>query len=199
MKMVCGERFLVLMLGNTVEERLVNSFTNAGTSGWSALISWRHHRELRWTQLYGLPVSPCMMIMKLMNTFITKSYFSLEQSLTHTHTHTDKHTSFRAHFPTQHLTSSNPSKRFSLLLRRWRKISSSLATPTLLFAALADFFGMAKQQRRAADKTRFEGARKGVVYEFHHSVFQFKGGNWCFSRCLILISIRSVPYCMHWY
>ena len=86
MKMVCGERFLVLMLGNTVEERLVNSFTNAGTSGWSALISWRHHRELRWTQLYGLPVPPCMMIMKLMNTFITKSYFSLEQSLTHTHT-----------------------------------------------------------------------------------------------------------------
>ena len=87
MKMVCGERFLVLMLGNTVEERLVNSFTKAGTSGWSALISWRHHRELRWTQLYGLPVSPCMMIMKIMNTFITKSYFSLEQSLTHTHTH----------------------------------------------------------------------------------------------------------------
>ena len=88
MKMVCGERFLVLMLGNTVEEPLVNSFTNAGTSGWSALISWRHHRELRWTQLYGLPVSPCMMIMKIMKTFITKSYFSLEQSLTHTHTHT---------------------------------------------------------------------------------------------------------------
>ena len=72
------------MLGNTVWEQLVNSFTNAGTSGWSALISWRHHRELRWTQLYGLPVSPCMNIMK---TLTTKVYFSLEQSLTHTHTH----------------------------------------------------------------------------------------------------------------
>ena len=101
MKMVCGERFLVLMLGNTVEERLVNSFTNAGTSGWSALISWRHHRELRWTQLYGLPVSPCMMIMKIMKTFITKSYFSLEQSLTHTHTHTHKnHSSTRSQIQT---------------------------------------------------------------------------------------------------
>ena len=53
------EGFSVLMLGNTELWQLVNSFTNAGTSGWSALISWRHHRELRWTQLYGLPVSPC--------------------------------------------------------------------------------------------------------------------------------------------
>ena len=73
------------MLGNTVWEQLVNSFTNAGTSGWSALISWRHHRELRWTQLYGLPVSPCMNIMNILKTNV---YFSLEQSLTHTHTHT---------------------------------------------------------------------------------------------------------------
>ena len=40
-------------------ETKLNSFTNAGTSGWSALISWRHHRELRWTPLYGLPVSLC--------------------------------------------------------------------------------------------------------------------------------------------
>ena len=82
------------MLGNTVWEQLVNSFTNAGTSGWSALISWRHHRELRWTQLYGLPVSPCM---NIMNTLKTKVYFSLEQSLTHTHTHrqTDRQTDGR--------------------------------------------------------------------------------------------------------
>ena len=89
MIMVCGEGFFVLMLGNTVLEQLVNSFTNAGTSGWSALISWRHHRELRWTQLYGLPVSPCDNIIE---TLETKVYFSLEQSLTHTHTHTHTHT-----------------------------------------------------------------------------------------------------------
>ena len=76
------------MLGNTVWEQLVNSFTSAGTSGWSAPISWRHHRELRWTQLYGLPVSPCMNIMK---TLKTKVYFSLEQSLTHTLKDTRRH------------------------------------------------------------------------------------------------------------
>ena len=81
------------MLGNTVWEQLVNSFTNAGTSGWSALISWRHHRELRWTQLYGLPVSPCM---NIMNTLKTKVYFSLEQSLTHTHTHMREGTGMRS-------------------------------------------------------------------------------------------------------
>ena len=87
MVIVCGEGYFVLMLGNTVWEQLVNSFTSAGTSGWSALISWRHHRELRWTQRYGLPVSPCINIMEILKTEV---YFSLEQSLTHTHTHIQK-------------------------------------------------------------------------------------------------------------
>ena len=82
-KWMVGARFFVLMLGNTEIKQLVNSFTNAGTSGWSALISWRHHRELRWTQLYGLPVSPCEKMLKHLG---TKGYISLKQSLTHTHT-----------------------------------------------------------------------------------------------------------------
>ena len=54
--------------------------------------------------------------------------------------------SFPAPFPTQHhLVVETVETIETVLLRRWRKISSSLATPTLLFAALADFFGMARQ------------------------------------------------------
>ena len=30
----------------------------AGTCSWSGCISWGHHRELRWAQLYGPPVPP---------------------------------------------------------------------------------------------------------------------------------------------
>lgn len=114
----------------------------------------------------------------------------------HTHTlmHTDKRTSFPAPF---HLMSSNPSKRFSLLLRRWRKISSSLATPTLLFAALADFFGMAKQQRRAADKKRFEGEGKVLFTTFTTLFYNSKVVYNCFSTFWILISVPIVPYCMN--
>ena len=60
--------------------------TSAGTSRWSAWISYGHHRELRWAQLYGPSVPPCMRLKKSELEVLHLFRRFLSHTPTHTHT-----------------------------------------------------------------------------------------------------------------